>query len=358
VPNGNRSARITAIAFAMGDIIQLTGPHRALTVFGVRLVGLNVDNGKKFLFSVVFILVIWLAGRGLKRFTRAGIRRNERRAFWIRQAISIAIALINVVGLLSIWFDDPARLATAVGFFTAGLAFALQRVVTAFAGYMLILRGRTFNVGDRITMGGIRGDVIGLGFLQTVIMEMGQPPEVQSADPAMWVQSRQYSGRIVTVSNAKVFEEPVYNYTRDFPFIWEEMHIPISYDSDRRRAEQIILDAVRAHVRNIADLGEDAIDELERRYFVKRSDLGPRVYLRLTDNWIELSARFIVEVHGIRDIKNEISRKILDEFDRARIGIASGTYQVVGMPPLKVELANPPAVGVPGNGAGQTSARE
>ncbi len=110
---------------------------------------------------------------------------------------------------------------------TAGLAYALRRVATALAGYIVILRGKTFNIGDRIVLGGVRGDVIGLGFLQTTIMEMGQPPSVQSADPAMGVEARQYSGPIVTVANAKIFDDAVFNYTRDFSFIWEELHIPI-----------------------------------------------------------------------------------------------------------------------------------
>ena len=118
------------------------------------------------------------------------------------------------LGLVSVWFDDPTRLATALGLVTAGLAFALQRVITALAGYIVILRGKTFNVGDRITMGGVRGDVIALGFIQTTIMEMGQPPAVQNADPAMWVRARQYTGRVVTVTNDKIFTEPVYNYSR------------------------------------------------------------------------------------------------------------------------------------------------
>ncbi len=276
----------------------------------------------------------WITGK-------VGGRENAHRVFWTRQAISITVALVSVIGLLSIWFDDPTRLATAVGLVTAGLAFALQRVVTALAGYLLILRGKTFNVGDRITMGGIRGDVVGLGFLQTVIMEMGQPPDVQDADPAMWVQARQYSGRIVTVTNAKVFDEPVYNYSRDFPFIWEEMHLPISYSSDHKKAEQIIVDAVRRHTKSITELSEASLHELERRYFVKRSELEPRVYVRLTDNWIELSVRFVVEVEGIRKLKSEISREILDHFEQAGISIASGTYEVVGMPPMKVQVLPP-----------------
>lgn len=327
----------------MGSFIQFVGPKHSLQVFGVRMLGLNAESGKKLLLSVVFLFGVWVFGRVLKWATKPIERSNERRAFWIRQAISITVAVVNVVALVSIWFDDPTRLATAAGLITAGLAFALQQVVTAFAGYLLILRGKTFNVGDRIVMGGIRGDVVDLGFFQTVIMEMGQPPETQSAEPAMWVQARQYSGRIVTVTNAKIFDSPVYNYTRDFPYLWEEMHLPISYQSDRNKAEQILLDCVRRHTTPMKEWGEEAIAELERRYFVKRSELEPKVYMRLTDNWVEFSVRFIVEDHGSRDVKNRISRDVLDELDRAGIGIASGTYEVVGMPPLKVEMVPPPS---------------
>lgn len=125
-------------------------------------------------------------------------------------------------------------------------------------------------------MGGIRGDVIGLGFLQTVIMEMGEPPEVQSADPAMRVQARQYTGRIVSVTNAKVFDEPVYNYTRDFPFLWEEMHIPIPYTAlPTANAPSRSCWMLSVNMRSVPELGEGALVELERRYFVKRSELDP-----------------------------------------------------------------------------------
>ncbi len=323
----------------MDNIITLVGPHQSLQIFGVRLVGFNADNARKLLFSGAFLVAVWLSGRVLKWMTRGGGDAHERRAFWTRQGISIAVTLINMIGLLSIWFDDPARLATALGLVTAGLAFALQRVVTAIAGYILILRGKTFNVGDRITFGGIRGDVIGLGFLQTVIMEMGQPAAVQSADPAMWVQGRQFSGRIVTVTNAKIFDEPVYNYTRDFPFIWEEIRIPIPYTADRKRAEEVMLAAADTHTRPTMQLSEGSLENLERRYYVTQSELKPKVFVRLTDNWIELAMRFVVPDHGVREIKDHISRDILSGFEQAGIGIASGTYDIVGLPTVRVQMA-------------------
>jgi small-conductance mechanosensitive channel len=324
----------------MGNWLRLAGPRQSLEIFGLRLVGVNAENGKKFLLSAIFLLFILVLGRALRWLARKrpGDRNSQRVTFWTRQGISLAVAVISVVGLLSIWFDDPNRLTTALGLVTAGVAFALQRVITALAGYFLILRGRTFNIGDRITMGGVRGDVIDVGFLQTTIMEMGQP-ESASKDPGMWVQSRQYTGRMVMVTNAKIFDEPVYNYTRKFPYIWEEMHLPIPYNSDRAKAEQILLQSARKHTTKIAELSAEALKEIEERYFVKRAELEPRVFYTLTDNWIEMALRFIVEDHGIRDIKDQMSRDILDGFKQAGIGLASGTYEIVGMPRIKVEMA-------------------
>jgi small-conductance mechanosensitive channel len=185
-------------------------------------------------------------------------------------------------------------------------------------------------------MGGVRGDVIALTFTQTRIMEMGQPPAVQGADPAMWVRSRQFTGRIVTVTNDKVFDEPVYNYTREFPFIWEEMTVPIPYRADRRRAEEILLSCVAEHAAAPDRQSQPVQDALERRYFIDLDDLTPRVFYRLTDNWLEMTVRFIVREHGIRNVKDAITRAVLQRFEEASLEVASATYEIVGLPPVRV----------------------
>lgn len=328
----------------MEEIVRLVGPNRAVEFLGIRLVGINVENGVKLLVSLILIVVILLLGMALRKSARWALRgrHKERLEFWTVQAIGLSSAALLLVLLVSIWFDDPARLATGLGLVTAGLAFALQRVVTAIAGYFIILRGHVFNVGDRIVMGGVRGDVIGLRITQTSIMEMGQPPAVQRADPAVWVQSRQYTGRVVTVSNARIFDEPVYNYTRDFPYIWEEMSIPIRYTDDRMEAERILLEAARAHTFAIGELGSEALAEMRRRHFVRPSDVSPTVYYRLTDNWLELTVRFIVEDHNIREVKDAISRQVLSELERAGIEVASATMELVRVSPLRLQPAAAP----------------
>jgi small-conductance mechanosensitive channel len=324
----------------MSDFLRVEGPQRAVYLFDTRLVGVNADNAKKLLFTLVLIVLVLLLGMALRALTRVLLRgsRNERAVFWTRQGIRLFVGVFLVFGVASIWFDDPTTLTTALGLITAGLAFALQKVVTAFAGYLVILRGKTFNVGDRIAMGGVRGDVIALGFTQTTIMEMGQPPAVQGADPAMWVQSRQYTGRVVTVSNAKIFDEPVYNYTHEFPYLWEEMAIPIPYAADRDRVERILLEVAARHAVRSDELDATTIDELKRRFFLERLGTQPRVFWRLTDNWLELTVRFVVRDRGIRDVKDAMSRDILRGLEAAGIGLASASFEIVGLPAVRVAL--------------------
>lgn len=323
----------------MNSVIQFVGKDGSLQLFGIPLVGINSVNGKKLLFTFVFIAIIIALARLLHWVSKLVLgERTGQIRFWAKQAIRVLEVVFFVVGLVSIWFSDPSRLASAAAFITAGLAIALQRVITAISAYIIILRGKTFHIGDRIVMGGVRGDVVALGFTQTTIMEMGQPAGEQADAPAQWVAARQYTGRLVTITNDKIFDGPVYNYTREFPYIWEEMHLPIPYNGDRKKAEEIILEAARRHTTKTAELSEDALRELERRYMIKREELEPRVFLSLTDNWVEMAVRFVTEDHGIRKLKNDMSREILDRFDAAGIGIASGTYEVVGFPEVKVRL--------------------
>src|SRR3954453_6496515 len=132
------------------------------------LVGVTAANARKLLVTIVFLILVWLVSRALRYAAGKAVRdrAGKRTEFWTRQVIQLGTAAVQIVGLVSIWFDDSTRLATFLGLFSAGLAFALQRVVTAIAAYFILLEGKTFNVGERIKMGGVRGDVISLGFIQ------------------------------------------------------------------------------------------------------------------------------------------------------------------------------------------------
>ena len=301
---------------------------------GVHWMGLSEQNGRRLILSIGFVLAVFLVRAGLRAIGRRLVRGESNSAvqarFWFHQGLNLFSALLIVFGLMSIWFDDPTRLATALGLVGAGLAFALQRVITAFAGYVVILRGNNFTVGDRISMGGVRGDVLALGFMQTTIMEMGVAPG-SDAGPSVWVKSRQFTGRIVTVTNAKIFDEPVYNYTREFPYIWEEINVPIRYEDDRAAVEAIMLETARRHALDPNTISDAAERSLERRFDLKRLDFEPKVYYRITSNWLELTLRFVFKDHGTRAVKDLMARDILAGLDDRGIKVASVPYRIIGV---------------------------
>ena len=312
------------------------GQVQGLRIFGVTLIGATQHNWHKLVLTVGFILlaflVTWLLRTVLGLFI--GSRSGTRFQFWAKQGVSLVIAAITILGIMSIWFDSPARLASVLGLIGAGIAFALQRVITAVAGYFVILRGKTFNVGDRILMGGVRGDVIGLTFMQTRIMEMGESPREEDEDKS-WIRSRQFTGRIVTVTNDKVFDCPVYNYTHEFAYIWDEVSIPLAYHQDFKKAERIILDAANAQARTAKLLGKEEVGRLERRFGIDAGEIDPQVFWTITEDWMELTVRFLGPDHGIRHIKDKMTREIIAGFEKANIVIAARRQEGVTLEPRK-----------------------
>ena len=302
----------------------------AVRVFGVTLIGATEHNLHKVLLTIGFIAVAWIVAWLLRQFLKLfiGTRSGTRFQFWARQGVSLVVAAILILGVMSIWFDSPARLASVLGLIGAGIAFALQRVITAVAGYFVILRGKTFNVGDRILMGGVRGDVIGLTFMQTRIMEMGQSPR-EETDKKSWVRSRQFTGRIVTVTNDKVFDEPVYNYTHEFAYLWDEVSVPVRYAGDYGVAERIIHDAAAKHAMTANSIGEPEAKRLEDRFGIQVGDIDPRVFWRITEDWLEMTVRFLGPDHGIRGIKDRMTRDIIAGFQRDGISIGATRQQAV-----------------------------
>jgi small-conductance mechanosensitive channel len=306
----------------------------------VHLVGVDWHTATKLLYTAIFIVglvVLRFLARQIVRLALRG-RVHTSARFWARQGVNLATAVLVALGLLSIWFDNGLHAAAALGVLTAGAAFALQRAITSLAGYFLILRGDIFTVGDRIVMGGVRGDVIGLGFLRTTILEMGQPLGDDDEDVHAWVDGRQYTGRVVTVANAAVFDEPVFNYSREFSFLWEELKVQIAIDADYEQAERILLEAALEHSKDQAALGTESLQKMRRRFFVPNADLEPAVYYKLSSTWIEMAVRFIVPTHGTRRVKSAISKQVLEQFRAHGIEFApSATYAITELPPVRLD---------------------
>jgi len=309
-------------------------------VFGIHLLGLDARSGHKLLLSALVVgtaIVLRLALRKLESVLAPTV---SRRAIWTEKTARLLVGAAAALLLLSIWFESSHDLALFGGLIAGGIAVASQKLLQAVAGFFVIVFGRSFNLGDRIEIGGVRGDVLDIGLLKTTIMEMGVPADRQP-DPKHWVNARQYTGRIVTVVNSEVFEQPVFNYSRDFDYLWDEIQIPLKYDVDLRTAERVALDAARTASTEVVAEARTQLERVRSKYLLRETDLEPRAYVRLTDNWIELSIRFLARPSGIREMKDRIFRRLLTAFGEEGISIASATFEVVGMAPVRLEGGSP-----------------
>lgn len=271
--------------------------------------------------TIVVLAVVVLAAAGGGRLA-ASRGRDEFASYYYRHLARYGAVFAGIVALVVVWRSAIGHLALFGGLFAAGLAFAMQEVIGSVAGWFNIVSGGIYRVGDRVEIAGVKGDVIDITLLRTKVLEMGSSlPEEPS-----WVGGRQSTGRIVSISNKATFESPTYNYSAFFEFVWEELRIPVPYSADWRQAEQIVLEEARRV--SASEGAREAMEAMRERYPIPAHEVDPKVYVTLTDNWVELAARFVIPVRKSRTIKDEMSRAIRDRFDEAGIVVASSTMDV------------------------------
>jgi small-conductance mechanosensitive channel len=153
-----------------------------------------------------------------------------------------------------------------------------------------------------------------------------------------WVSGDQVTGRLAIVPNGGVLNVTVQNYTRDFDFIWDELTIPITYDSDWIEAKTKILEILRTETKEIIEKAEKIMNGLEGKYYFQKRSIEPSIFMTLTDNWISFGIRYVTEVRNRRVLHDQLSRLILSELSKSeKIKIASATINITGFPLIRVE---------------------
>ena len=261
--------------------------------------------------------LVWLTSEIAGR--RGG---DEFSSYYYRQIARYLSILAGIIVLIVVWRTTIGHLALFGGLAVAGLAFAMQEAIGSVAGWFNIVSGGIYRIGDRVELGGVKGDVVDITLLRTKVLEMGSG---RTGEPT-WVGGRQYTGRIVSISNKATFEMPTYNYSQFFDFVWEELRVPVPYRCDWHHAEQILLE--EAQRVSSTQGAREAMDAMTRRFPVPKQEIEPRVYVTLTDNWVELAARFVIPVRSARTIHDQMSRAIGERFAEAGIEIASSTSEV------------------------------
>lgn len=278
----------------------------------------------KFFIWVILIIVLIAF---LRRFLRKNLPNTSVR-YKSQKGVEIIGYILIILLSVSYFTGNIKDFTLAIGLLTAGITITLQELILSIAGSFYIFFVKVYKPGDRIEINGIKGDVIDIDSIYTTMMEIGE-----------WVTSDNYSGRIVKLSNSFVFKGPVYNYSKDFPFIWDEFNLPIRYDSDIELAKEIIIrvasEQLSEYVNNSISKWKTVVD----KYYIEDAQVEPTLALTMTDNWIQFNLRYIVDYKKRRYIKHLLNDIIGKEIEKTngKIILASSTIEVIRIPNLNIE---------------------
>jgi small-conductance mechanosensitive channel len=262
----------------------------------------NLDLYYRILFSLLILAVLFglrlLAVRMLPKKVKDLARFHHWRRTVIYMFWMLAIILVG-----RMWIRGIDSIATFLGLVSAGLAISMHDTIANVAGWLFILWRRPFKIGDRIQIGDTTGDVIDTRLFEFSLIETGN-----------WVGADQSTGRIVHVPNGKVLREPLVNYETGFEYIWHEIPVLITFESNWEKAKELLLNIANEKTENLSEDAERQIKRAAQKYLIFYSKLTPTVYTTVRDSGVLLTIRYITKPRQRRGSEQAVWEAILREF--------------------------------------------
>lgn len=284
--------------------------------------GLAPQTVADLLLSTAILLLMLLVRMIVLRLVRRHVKEDASRYRW-RRAINYAVGLLAILLLARIWTTGLRDLGVFLGLASAGLAIALRDPIVCLVGWAFILIRRPYQIGDRVQIGPHRGDVIDIRIFQTYLMECGE-----------WIDGDQSTGRILLIPNNSVFSTPMSNYTHGFAFIWDEVSVRLTFESDWRLAKRILTEIADREMSPHCDEAQRQIREAAAQHMIFFQKLTPIVYTTVREWGVQLTVRYMCPARQRRGASQRMWESILEAFEgQPTIRFAYPTTRFVGTTP-------------------------
>ncbi len=264
--------------------------------------GINPDNQTKILYSFLILVVLGIIRLAILKIVWRFTNDPKSRYTW-KRSVSFTVGILTVILIGSVWIRAIGQFGAFLGLLTAGLAIALKDPLTNIAGWIFILIRQPFNLGDRVQIGEHAGDVIDIRLFQFTLLEIGN-----------WVHADQSTGRIIHIPNGIIFTQAQSNYSTGFKYIWNEISVLVTFESQWQMARDILQRIISKHAEALSVDAEKKIIEASKKYMIFYQYLTPIVYTSLEDSGVLLTMRYICEPRKRRTSEHLIWEDILNEF--------------------------------------------
>jgi small-conductance mechanosensitive channel len=256
----------------------------------------------KILKTGLTILALVFLRRGVLRLVDRRVESAPVRYRWSKTSSYVAFVL-GVLIVAQIWLEAVSSVGTFLGLLSAGVAIALKDLVADLAGWLFIMWRRPFDLGDRIQLGEHAGDVVDIRIFAFTVLEIGG-----------WVGADQSTGRMIHIPNANVFSQPLANYTAGFPFLWNELPVLVTFESNWKKAKEILTAVVAEEGGRTSKEAEVKLRVASKRFLIHYPTLTPVVYTSVQDSGILLTIRYLTAPRQRRGTAQAIWERILDAF--------------------------------------------
>lgn len=264
--------------------------------------GLGTDAQNNILISLLAVILVYALRKLVLRVVDRKVDDPRLLYQWSKSSSYVAL-LISFILVGTIWLEGLRSLGTFLGLVSAGVAIALKDAVASVAGWVFLLWRRPFQLGDRIQIGNRAGDVVDIRLFQFTLLEIGN-----------WVAADQSTGRVIHVPNSLIFTEALANYTAQFEFIWNEIPVLVTFESDWRKAKEILHGLLEKHMGGRVAKAERAEKTASRKFLIHFGHLTPKVYTSVQDSGVLLTLRFICHARERRGTAEELWEAMLDAF--------------------------------------------
>ncbi len=278
---------------------------QALTEWLQRFTKVEHITAEKLIASIAIILGMAIVRWVILFFVARRWEDVRIRYRWKKTSLYLAF-IVTVIIIGRLWLEGVGSLVTYFGILSAGLAIALKELVANFAGWAFIIWRRPFEVGDRVQIGDVAGDVIDLRIFQFTLLEIGN-----------WVEADQSTGRVVHVNNGRIFTDNLANFSKGFQHIWNEVPVLITFESNWRKAKQILLDIANRHGEEMSQAAAERLRQAARKFMIFYTKLTPTVYTSVRDCGVLLTLRYLCDPRKRRATEQAVWEDILESFAEA-----------------------------------------
>jgi len=260
----------------------------------------------KFISSFLALIIFIIIRRVIVSIIFKNINDSLLRYRW-QKTTTYIIFILATITIGRVWFKGIESIATYLGLLSAGIAIALRDPITNITAWMFILWRSPFTVGDRIEIGENAGDVIDINFFKFSIMEIGK-----------WIDGESNTGRVIHIPNGKVFTDNLANYGKGFKYIWNELPVLITFESDWKKAKKILKDLSMKHTTHVSKAAAKKFQEVSKLFMMHQPNFDPEVYTSVEDSGVKLTIRYLCNPRKRRASSQAIWEGVLDAFEKEK----------------------------------------